>query len=941
MSSEAGNDLNSDSAFHADDELLVGQTIAGRYKLLSLLGRGGMGSVYKAMHADLNRMCAVKILHAHHGYTEKDIKRFRQEAKMLGSFQHKNIVGVTAFGVEQNILYFVMDFLEGKSLAALIKEKGRFEDDAAMPIFLQIAGGLSHAHKQGIIHRDMKPDNVILVEASDGTYTAKIVDFGIAKMLPGLGQETAGLTQDGSLLGSPLYMSPEQCQGKPLDARSDLYSLSCIMYQMLAGSVPFVGATPLETMGKHVQDMPPDFASICPGIFLPKGLERIVFKGLSKEPSDRWQDADELVAALEKMDLDSCEQVRQVPKKKRRVAAIAIGVCSMLLALGIVCYVSFQHKQILQLEKRPDFESEFAKQEGLTMNLTDGSWLRLSRAIERLRVQVFSNTDVYSIEQKQRYLVLYRDLCKRWLAVHEKQPNIPQEDIDEASLSYCDLEIILGEFERAIPLLKNLALKQDPDKIAVNRRAFEATNRLITAYQKTKRFDELLPYLDRLLSLSRIDNATLNSQLLWIVNEDFSQHQYREILAILKKPLKQAQEDHNKEAAVSCSLAIVDVQLSLNEIDNALATWQNVRRLIASEDIKMDSFTVWILLAVASPLWEVDNTAGKQAVQLVLKAVPKLAPEHRTSLVRQSLFLLAHDCLYYQRWDDAAKYIDELLAGHKTVKIDDDIPDKQRQALIYQEVDFINCLMTRALIAARQGSASLAHKYINDGQAVYEKNLKKYDKDGMLQLSLFSAQGQLGNLEKRYADAERFHELSLEIAERNKKSKQNFDTYQVSVIDLIQVLLVQNKTDEAERVLERCERLFTSKLDHAKLAACRATIYRHRGEFDRSIQTLLEAYEILQAQFPPFSNICRSYNDQIAGLLLAKSKAALMKKQYGDALKWSQESLARIDKMKSINTRLRIHVFYYMSAAYSGLGKQREVAKLKEQIRLLEKKQAS
>lgn len=222
---------------------LVGEDWAG-YRVVSKLGQGGMAVVYKAHQPSLNRYVAIKLLVPHGPPDPGLIQRFRQEAQLIAGLRHPNIVTVLDFGEEQGLPYLVMEFVEGETLAARM---GRpLEVSAALAIAAQIGRALHYAHGEGVVHRDVKPSNVLL----RGEDWALLSDFGIAKVLG----SPLNLTQTGTAIGTPEYMAPEQCQGLGVDARSDIYSLGVVLYEMLTGRPPFTGDTPMSVMLKHVQD---------------------------------------------------------------------------------------------------------------------------------------------------------------------------------------------------------------------------------------------------------------------------------------------------------------------------------------------------------------------------------------------------------------------------------------------------------------------------------------------------------------------------------------------------------------------------------------------------------------------------------------------------------------------------------------------------------------
>ncbi len=281
------------------EDKLIGETFAGRYKVLSILGKGGMSTVYKAQHTYMDRVVALKLLHPHLVSDPTSVQRFKQEGKAAASLSHPNVITVFDFGInDEGIAYMVMDYLEGPSLGDLLDRGGPIPEAEAIDIFRQVCKGLSHAHKKGVIHRDLKPRNLVLAVEEDGSVLLKIVDFGIAKIVPQDGAESQHLTQTGEVFGSPIYMSPEQCSGLPLDLRSDIYSLGCVMYEVLTGTPPLCGMNAVETMSMHVNDEPLSFKAVAPNINLSYDMEQIVLRCLEKKTKKRYQTCAEVLEAL-------------------------------------------------------------------------------------------------------------------------------------------------------------------------------------------------------------------------------------------------------------------------------------------------------------------------------------------------------------------------------------------------------------------------------------------------------------------------------------------------------------------------------------------------------------------------------------------------------------------------------------------------------------------
>jgi serine/threonine protein kinase len=271
------------------------RTLAGRYELLEKIGDGGMAVVYKARCKLLNRYVAIKILKPQFTKDIKFIESFRRESQAAASLSHPNIVNVYDVGREGNINYIVMELIEGKVLSDIIKERGSLSSQEAVSIAKQIAFALSHAHKNQIIHRDVKPHNILVTK--DGT--AKITDFGIAKAV------NAGtiVGQTGTVMGSVHYFSPEQARGGYVDEKSDIYSLGIVLYEMLTGKVPFDADNPVAVAMKHINDeiVPP--SQIVQGIS--PQLEEIVLKATNKYQINRYKSADEMLEALNQVDLNN------------------------------------------------------------------------------------------------------------------------------------------------------------------------------------------------------------------------------------------------------------------------------------------------------------------------------------------------------------------------------------------------------------------------------------------------------------------------------------------------------------------------------------------------------------------------------------------------------------------------------------------------------------
>jgi serine/threonine protein kinase len=278
----------------------IGRTLLERYDVTELLGKGGMGVVYLARQRMMERWVAIKMLQAELTQDDVSVKRFQQEAKAASCLNHPHLVTLHDYGITPTGQPFlVMEYLQGRSLLEVIKRIGPLPPHTAVKIFSQVADGLAHAHHQGIVHRDLKPSNILLIEQEDDPEFVKVVDFGLAKLMPWSGKESQHLTKTGEVFGSPIYMSPEQCMGRELRPTSDIYSLGITLFEALTGKPPFRGVNSIATASKHMSEAPPRLAEIRPDLELPEALEKVVLTSLAKDPAARFQDMTEFRDALQ------------------------------------------------------------------------------------------------------------------------------------------------------------------------------------------------------------------------------------------------------------------------------------------------------------------------------------------------------------------------------------------------------------------------------------------------------------------------------------------------------------------------------------------------------------------------------------------------------------------------------------------------------------------
>ncbi len=328
----------------------------GPYELLELIGEGGMGLVYKVRHIGAGNILALKILRKELANDPVNVKRFQQELKTTGMLTHPNMVPVYDSGVtEDGAPFLVMEYIDGWNLSQILEQEGYLDLDRFFHLFTQVCDALIHAHDRRIIHRDLKPSNIMVTAHDTGFESAKIVDFGIARVFQRATINGTKLTQMGDVLGSPVYMSPEQCLSQKLDERSDVYSLGVVMYEAISGAPPFPGDTAVEIIMGHLQEKPPSLTRIRPDFNIPGDLELLIYACLEKDPGIRPQKVKDVCEELRRIAVSArsrgfTRSVKQIPRRlKARIkrslrrfneskGRIYKPALVTILAAGAVCY---------------------------------------------------------------------------------------------------------------------------------------------------------------------------------------------------------------------------------------------------------------------------------------------------------------------------------------------------------------------------------------------------------------------------------------------------------------------------------------------------------------------------------------------------------------------------------------------------------------------------
>ncbi|MBZ0189537.1 MAG: serine/threonine protein kinase [Candidatus Obscuribacterales bacterium] len=420
-------------------ENLVGEILDRRYKILDLVGEGTSGLVYRAQQLTVDRIVAIKVLHLHLASSEEDIKRFQREAQATHKLRHANLLTIIDFGITgDGQPYMVTEFLEGTNLKWLVEASGPLAPERVLPLMIQVCQGLSVAHAAQVLHRDLKPSNIVLVGDGDDRELLKIIDFGLAKFL----DDNMHLTQTGQVQGTPAYMSPEQCLGRELDQRSDVYSLACVIYYVLTGYQPFLGRDPGECFSKQLNENPPPFKQVAPTAIIGAAIEQVVMKALGKEPEKRHQNIDELAQDLGRA-LRVREQIASNPVSSSPPLVPAVGQPT-----------SKSEPQILQsgLDKDPQSDSlQSRKQQHVMHDVEKGSNRLVARdqyqRVDDRKPEYFAQVRKRQTEElSQRILRSVKssflgDQTMAWLQDVKEDIQAISEESGEANQLLCQLSM--------------------------------------------------------------------------------------------------------------------------------------------------------------------------------------------------------------------------------------------------------------------------------------------------------------------------------------------------------------------------------------------------------------------------------------------------------------------------------------------------------------------
>jgi len=422
------------------EELTTGSTFAGRYQIIEELGKGGMGRVYKANDKEVHTKIALKLIKPEISSDPKTIERFRNELKTARDISHKNVCRMYDLNKEKGSYYITMEYVSGEDLKSFIHRAGQLTIGTAIKIAGQICDGLSEAHKLGVVHRDLKSNNIMI----DKEGNVRIMDFGIARSLSG-----KGITGAGVMIGTPEYMSPEQAEGKEVDQRSDIYSLGVILYEMVTGKVPFEGETPLGIAMKHKSELPKNPNELNSQV--PEDLSHIILKCLEKDKEKRYQSAGELQSELEKIEKGIPTSERIIPKKKpltSREITVTFGLKKLLIPALILTAIIITGIIIWQLLPKKEALPPPAEKQAIAVISFENQ--TGDPAFDQLR-KIIPNLLITNLEQSGYFQVT------TWERMYDLLKQIGKEDTEfidrDLGFELCQMDgvntIVLGTFGKA------------------------------------------------------------------------------------------------------------------------------------------------------------------------------------------------------------------------------------------------------------------------------------------------------------------------------------------------------------------------------------------------------------------------------------------------------------------------------------------------------------
>lgn len=571
------SDLASNSTDKVFPAIQPGQTFAEHFLIKELLGRGGAGSVYRAHDSLLERDTALKLLDPALSADPSSRERFRAEAKTTTLLDHSNIAKVYSYGQENGQLFMAMELIEGQSLSQLLKEKKQLDQETFQSVFVAVLDALAYAHRAGVVHRDLKPGNIMLTVDDDGSLQPKIVDFGLAKLLNRAEQDNT-LTAKGSLLGSPLYMSPEQCKSTDVDARSDIYSIACVMYECLAGKTPFCGESAYETMYEHVTRSVPQFNEISGPIRVPRSVALVIIKALSKDRTHRQQSIDQLRQELERAFKD-----KHIYQGKANLSHWpALLACTIaLLSTVVIASVGLR-------EQESNFSAPVKNEKPVLLSIPVDAKGCFNNAMKMQKDRACLTNETPETIAKRKaaklmaveYLLKASELCQR---AAKKDAQLLYET--ETQLAYLDQED--GNYQGAIKHLRK-ALEQYPSRDYPGYlNQLSASTQIAACYRQLKDYPKALQILSAAIKHFEAHESPIEELAdSYLMLAEFFQEtrNYQKALETNRKSLSVCLNSASRWNSYTAAQAASAVVLGENKLCNARTAQKTLRHAETETD---------------------------------------------------------------------------------------------------------------------------------------------------------------------------------------------------------------------------------------------------------------------------------------------------------------------------------------------------------------------